>query len=461
MYLRISQDRAGDGTSIDRQRQDCQKLAAVRGWTITEEFMDRDVSAYSAKPRPQFEALLKAIEAKEFDALVAYHPDRLMRRPFDLERLVNVCTMTGTREVATVAGDTNLGDGDGLAMLRMLSLFSAHQSDSASRRIKRKNEERAAAGLPHVTGQRSYGFELDRVTVVESEAIVIRELVSRFLAGDSLISLASWLQAEGIKTATGKNDWRVPTVRSLLWKASIAGLLERHGEIVGPGKWQAIITVAQHEQIRHRLEQNARTGKRSARNYLLSGKVYCGGCGAKMVSSPDGDRARYGCVKGPDHGGCSKVFIAGGPLEDLIADAVLTRLDQPELAQALAARPDDDAEAAVLTQQLVADSARKDELALAFGNGEFDRRDWHTARKPIEDRIDAARRRLARLGSHNGLAQYIGRGAQLRAQWDTPEMTLQTQAAIVSTILSRVVIFPATARSNRMDPARVVPEWTL
>ena len=117
MYLRISQDRAGDGTSIDRQRDDCQKLAAARGWTITEEFVDRDVSAYSAKPRPQFEALLKAIEAKEFDALVAYHPDRLMRRPFDLERLVNVCTMTGTREVATVAGDTNLSDGDGLAAL--------------------------------------------------------------------------------------------------------------------------------------------------------------------------------------------------------------------------------------------------------------------------------------------------------------------------------------------------------
>lgn len=140
MYLRISQDRAGDGTSIDRQRADCQKLAEARGWTVTEEFVDRDVSAYSAKPRPEFEAMVSAIGDRQFDALVAYHPDRLMRRPLDLERLVNACTMSGTRRIATAAGDTNLGDGDGLAMLRMLALFSAHQSDSASRRIKRKND---------------------------------------------------------------------------------------------------------------------------------------------------------------------------------------------------------------------------------------------------------------------------------------------------------------------------------
>lgn len=299
------------------------------------------------------------------------------------------------------------------------------------------------------------------MSVVESEAAVIRELASRFLAGDSLIALASWLQAEGIKTATGADDWRVPTVSKLLKSPRIAGLREHRGEVVGPGVWPAIITVAQHEQICALMAQNKRVNRRSPRSYLLAGKVYCGACGAKMVSSPDGDRTRYGCRKGPDHGGCNKVFISGGALDDLIADAVLTRLDTPGLAKALAAQPDDDAEVEMLTRQMVEDIEMKDELARAFGRREFDSRDWHTARKPIEDRIEAARRRLGRLGSQSSLAQYVGRGEQLRAKWDTPEMTLPTQAAIVGTILQRVVIFPASSKSNRLDPSRVVPEWTL
>lgn len=150
MYLRISQDRAGDGTSIDRQRADCLKLAESRGWTVTEEFVDRDVSAYSAKPRPQFEAMVTAIEAGEIDALLAYHPDRLMRRPIDLERLVHACTVAGTRRIATVAGDTNLGDGDGLAMLRMLAPCSRHTGPIRRRDVSDARTTSARLpGLPH------------------------------------------------------------------------------------------------------------------------------------------------------------------------------------------------------------------------------------------------------------------------------------------------------------------------
>lgn len=230
---------------------------------------------------------------------------------------------------------------------------------------------------------------------------------------------------------------------------------------MGAGAWPAIITIAQREQILHKLDQNARTKKRSPRRYLLTGKVYCGACGTRMVSSPDGDRPRYGCRKGPDHGGCNKVFISGTALDDLIAEAVLTRLDTPDLARALAAQPNDDAEAAALTREIVADTEQKDELAAAYAARDLDMRDWFTAKKPIEERIENNTRRLARLNSHNGLAQHVGNGAKLREAWTHPEMTVQTQSVIVATILDRVIIHPATQRSNRLDVSRVQPVWTL
>ena len=36
IYLRISLDREMDGLAIDRQREDCEKLAKFSGWEIVE-----------------------------------------------------------------------------------------------------------------------------------------------------------------------------------------------------------------------------------------------------------------------------------------------------------------------------------------------------------------------------------------------------------------------------------------
>lgn len=428
---------------------------------MTSEFVDRDASAYSSKPRPQFEMMVAAIEAGEFDALLAYHPDRLMRRPIDLERLVHACTVADTRKIATVAGDTDLGDGDGLAMLRMLALFAAHQSDSAARRIRRKNDENAAAGKPHKTGQRAYGYELDRMTVVESEAEVIREAARRFIAGESLVSVAGWLQAEGIRTATGMNEWRTPTLRNLLKSPRIAGLREHRGEVVGDALWPAIITRKEHEQITARLAESAAINRRSPRRYLLSGRVYCGACGNKMFSSPDGGRRRYGCRKGPDFGGCAKIFINAEPLENFIVRAVLARLSSPATIEAIRNAEQPDGTEKTLSDQLLALQRKQAELMEMWTEGAITRRELIPARDKLETRIESVRRQLARLDAGVGLSRFLGDAETVAAAWDAPDMTLQRQAAVVGAIISRVVIHPALHRSNRVDLNRIDPEWIV
>ena len=461
LYARISDDRSGEGLGVARQRVDCRKLAQTRGWTVTEEFVDNDISAYSGKTRPQYEAMLADIREGRFDAVVAYHQDRLTRKPAEFEAFLTACQGAGVTLFATVSGSTDIGQGDGILIARIIAAVAANQSDAASRRIRRKNDERAQAGMPHVSGQRAFGYELDRMTVVESEAEVIRILAARFLAGESLVSLAGWLQSQGIMTTSGVNNWRTPTLRNLLKSPRLAGLREHRGEVVGPAAWPAILTQHQYEQITHRFAQSAANRTRSPRRYLLSGKVFCGACGAKMVSSPDGDRRRYGCRKGPDFGGCNKVFISGESLDDLIADAVLRRFDSPALARAIAALPDDNVEVAALTNEVADATEQLDELAGAYADREVSMREWLKAKKPIETRLDASKRRLARLSSNSGLVLHIGNGKQLRTSWTAPDMTLQRQAAIVGTILDRVIIQPATTRSNRLDPARVQAVWSL
>ena len=78
--------------------------------------------------------------------MLVWHVDRLHRRPIELEEFVNTCTEAGLSDLATVHGDLNLGNGDGLLIARLMAAVAANESDAKSRRSKRKMLELAQAG---------------------------------------------------------------------------------------------------------------------------------------------------------------------------------------------------------------------------------------------------------------------------------------------------------------------------
>ena len=58
VYARISSDREGDQLGVRRQIEDCKRLAVERGWVVSALYVDDDISAWSGKPRPEYERLL-------------------------------------------------------------------------------------------------------------------------------------------------------------------------------------------------------------------------------------------------------------------------------------------------------------------------------------------------------------------------------------------------------------------
>ena len=95
IYARISSDREGDGLAISRQLEDCERLAADRGWRVVERYIDQDVSAYKARVRPAYQRLLDDLRAGTVDGVVVYHLDRLHRQPRELEEFFDVCEAAG------------------------------------------------------------------------------------------------------------------------------------------------------------------------------------------------------------------------------------------------------------------------------------------------------------------------------------------------------------------------------
>lgn len=456
IYARISSDVEGSGAGVQRQVADCRALAEELGWTVAAEYVDNDVSAYGGKRRPEFERLLADLAEGHVDGVLVYHMDRLTRRPSELERFYEVVQAAKVRHVKFVSGDTDFSTADGLMMARFLGAFAAKESANIGRRVSRKMEQNAAEGRPHRGSRRSFGYANDGITIVPDEAEVLRILVARFLAGESSRSLVQWLTDQEVSTVTGA-DWLTSTLKGMLTNPRYAGLRAHKGVVVAPAQWEAIITEDDHRRVLAKYAEKKRSGRRAPQRYLLSGLMRCSRCEHRLYSASRTRNRRYVCMSGPDFGGCGGMTITADPVERLIADAVLYRLDTPELADALAGRSSADARTQELTGALDEAHQQLEELSLAYAARDIDMREWMTAKKPITQRAESVQRQLAAITHTSALTGLTGNGDQLRGSWDT--LNLSRQHAIVEALVDHIVIHPGVQGAQRMDPARVSIVW--
>jgi site-specific DNA recombinase len=459
IYARISSDQTGERLGVQRQLEDCRKLALEKGWQVAGEYIDNDTSAYKGKARPEYARMLEDIAGGRVDAVVAYHQDRLTRRPMEWELFVELCDKAGVQQLATVTSDIDFGNDNGMLVARITGAVAANESARKSARIKRKIQQNVEQGKPNGGAQRPFGYEADKVTVRESEAEIVRALVARFLAGESVRSLVAWMNKEGVPTTAAAEDWRTPTLRQILVSGRISGLRDHHGEAAGPAAWPALISEAKHHQILAMFQTKKISGRRAPRSYLLSGMLRCGKCGNRLYSSIRGDRRRYVCLSGPDHGGCGGLTIVAQPVEEWIAAAVLMRLDTPAMDDALAGRADVNERQAALLAELQTAQSKMTELSEMWAGGEISRPEWKAARTPLEARVDNAQKQLDQIAGTNTLDALVGQGENLTASWDT--LNLDRQVAIVRAVMDTATILPGVLGSRSVDYNRIIPSWQL
>lgn len=458
VYARISQDSSGEGLGVQRQLEDCRKLAADRGWVIGDEYIDNDISAFSGKVRPAYERMLTDIESGARDAVIVYHQDRLTRRPMEFEQFAELCQTASMNQFASVTSDIQLSNDDGLFTARVLAAVAAKESSRKSARTKRRILQKAEAGLPNGGNRRPFGYERDRMTLVESEAVVIREIVERFLARESMTSIVQWVIDSAIPTVDG-GVWRTITLRQIITNARIAGWRMHNGERIARAQWPAIVDVDAFERVLAEDHRRKATGWRPARRHLLSGLLRCGRCGNRLYSTTrNGGRRVYVCAKGNDHGGCGKLSVSAAPVEEWIAEAVLLRLDGPEVDSAITGEALANERYSVLLIELQTAQSKMDELILMWAQDELSREELRVGRAPLELRVKSAERQLAQIAGQHRLDGLAGNGQALREEWIG--LNLSRQAAIVSAVLEFATIQPSPPR-HTVDPGRIVPTWRL
>jgi DNA invertase Pin-like site-specific DNA recombinase len=413
---------------------------------VVDVFHDNDTSAWSRRrKRAGYDALMSALRSGACDALLVYHLDRLYRQPRELEDLLDLCD-DGRIGFAACSGEYDLSEPDGRFMARMMVNVANKSSADLSRRQRRKMIEVAEAGRPH-GGPRPYGYRTDRVTLDDHEAAVIREIAADIIDGASVRSVCLRLNARGDLTPFGKT-WE-PTVlsRMLLRRRLIA--IRTHNGTEHAAAWPPILTEEQHLWLRARLSHPQRPHIRGAPGrYLLSGLLFCGVCGARMVRWPGWGRNKpaYACPAKPRGNQC--VSVAHQPLDAFISAAVLAALENVTVNEQSEALPD-----TVGPLRL-----KLDELAAMWASDVISSSEYRRARGVLEARINAEEQLVWQQIERRSSPLPLKGQQPLRNLW--PDLPTADRRKAIEVVISRIDVQSAT-RTRVFNPDRLHVSWRV
>lgn len=429
IYVRISRDLDGTGLGVARQRKDCEALAKRLGWSVVEVYDDNDTSATNGKPRPGYERMMRDAGAGRLDAVLVWDVDRLTRTPRELEDVIDHAGRLGLK-LASVGGDIDLGTEQGRMLARMKGTVARYEVEQASRRIKAKHKELAAAGQ-HV-GPRPFGWDFAedrRLVVNHAEAEVVRECVRRVLRGEGLWRIRNDLNERGIRTSTG-GEWQTQTLRRMLLRWRNAGVRTHKGQEAGPGQWQALIARETHERVISILTDPRRraNNRGTAVKYLLTGIARCGVCERSVVgtnaftyevngyrrkgeeTAPRKVRHYPHAYKCP-HTGCMKVQRRMADVDELVEQVVVGLLERDGV-RVLGGDP------SVAEEARTRIGALEAKLALAadhFAADEWTAEQVQRVNAKLRPELEAERARLRRSMPAESLEEFAGASAS--AAW--------------------------------------------
>ncbi|MGY1633802.1 recombinase family protein [Geodermatophilus sp. SYSU D01186] len=448
IYCRISLDSTGLGLGVERQEQACRELCERNGWEVVGIYIDNDVSAFSGRRRPQFEALL----ASNPEVIVVWHTDRLVRLTADLARVIDL----GCDVHAVTAGMMDLSTPTGKLHARMIVNFAEYESEHKGERQRAAGRQRASQGRAW-WGSRPFGFELDG-SHREAEAEALRAAYAGVLAGASVASLARNLNAAGHVTTFGK-PWGPASLRPVLLNARNAGLREYDGEIIGPASWQGIVSEETYRAASRILTDPARGqgGQGPAASALLTGIARCGVCGGDVKQNRRyhwKDKTQSYSIYVCKRNSCASVPT--GYTDGRVWREVTRVLREPEFHAAWSTPlPTEEAgDAAVLREEEATLRRRLTDVAEDYAAGILTRAQVQTVTTKTRARLEQIESELAEIGSAYNLSSVLGDVEYVYQQIDS--MSPNEQRALVRAVVEQVTLHPRPKGTKNLTRECVV-----
>lgn len=342
-YLRLSrEDGEGESQSIANQRDFLTAYAREKGFQVVAVFVDDGVSG-TTFDRRGFRGLLNAIENGEVDTVLTKDLSRLGRDYIQTGHfLERYFPEKGVRYIAVGDNiDTAFGGGD---ITPFLSVVNDLYARDISKKVRAALDTKKRMGK-FIGSMPPYGYLKDpadknRLTPNPETAPVVRLIFQAYLERASVLGVAKLLTERAVPTPSGKQVWSDAMIRRILTNPTYMGDLTQNRTkkvsykvrkmiSLPAGEW--IITPNTHEGLVSRESFADAQRLLRVRNYsraphpprLLSGLVFCGGCGKPMTFQRQGGRLYLVCSTSRRPGGrCASHCYRAEKLESAIKEAL-------------------------------------------------------------------------------------------------------------------------------------------
>lgn len=363
IYVRVStEEQATKGYSIEEQIDLCKKKA---GTNDVLEYVDDGYTGEIIN-RPYLTRLRNDVEKGLVDKIVCYDPDRLSRNLLIQLMLDNEFKKHNV-ELVFVNGEYG-NSAEGKMFFSMRGAISEFEKAKIKERTSSGRLRKAKKGLVVKNGN-LYGYTYDKknntYVINEKEAKIVRMIFDYYTNPTSkfrgINGIALHLTEIGIPTKKGAKVWHRQVVRQILMNSAYAGIYiqnrydtvgnyvkKQAGEKVDYGRvkpedeWviakiPPIVTMEQYEYAQMLIDQGRRRHTNVGfHNYLLSGLVRCGRCGATMNGKKRKSHGKdfyvYECRKnyaGAKNRGCGRV-MSENKLNKYIWEKVIEVLNNPD-----------------------------------------------------------------------------------------------------------------------------------
>jgi DNA invertase Pin-like site-specific DNA recombinase len=294
---------------IPMQRKACHEFAKRMGWTIIREEQETGVSGFkvSAVDRDKLQLVKEHAQKGKFDILLVFMFDRLGRKSDETPFVVEWFVKKGIKVWSVNEGEQRFDSHTD----RLTNYIRFWQADGESQ----KTSIRTKTALGQMVqegrfrgGVAPYGYrleksgvmnkrkhEVNKLVIDDEEAEVIRMMYNLCVSsGYGRWRIAMFLNDKGIKTRNGSN-WHESSVGAILKNVTYKGVLRSGATFSEPFKELQIIDpytfdLAQElkeERVNEKKEERTAPLNTSGQS-LLSGNVFCGHCGGRLVLTTNG-----------------------------------------------------------------------------------------------------------------------------------------------------------------------------
>ena len=260
IYARVStDDQARDGFSIAAQLKRLNAYCKARGWALANEYVDEGFSGRGIE-RPAYQRMMSEIES--WDVLVVLKMDRIHRNSRNFTNMMDLLKER-KKEFNSMQESFDTTTAIGRFVMDIIQRIAQLESEQTGERVKMGMTQKAKKGKGHNGFPEPYGYRFNdgHLTVVDTEAMVVETIFHRYMAGSSLMDIASDLNEHGISTKKGK-AWEKTTVLNVLTNPIYFGTLVWDG-IEQDGSHPGIIEISTFLEVDRLLKMRRRQSDRT------------------------------------------------------------------------------------------------------------------------------------------------------------------------------------------------------